>query len=89
MFFQILGYIAACFTTISFLPQALKTIKTRDTTGISFWMYAVFSTGVFLWIIYGLYLNDPAIYLANMITFLFAVVILAFKIKNITKGEKF
>lgn len=89
MFFQILGYIAACFTTISFLPQALKTIKTRDTTGISFWMYAVFSTGVFFWIIYGLYLNDPAIYLANMITFLFAVIILAFKIINIRKGEKF
>lgn len=89
MFYQILGYIAACFTTISFLPQALKIIKTRDTSGISFWMYAVFSTGVFFWIIYGLYLGDPAIYLANMITFLFAVIILTFKIINIKKGEKY
>lgn len=89
MFFTLLGYTAACLTTLSFLPQALKTIRTKDTSGISFWMYLIFSTGVLLWVVYGLHLKDPAIFLANMITFLFAAIILIYKIVNIRKGEKF
>lgn len=89
MFYTLLGYTAACFTTLSFLPQALKTIKTKDTSGISFWMYLIFSTGVLLWVVYGLHLKDPAIFLANMVTFVFAAIILVYKFINILRGEKF
>ena len=65
MRFELIGYIAAIFTTISFLPQAIKIIKNRDTNAISVLMYSAFTFGVFLWIIYGFYLKDLAIILAN------------------------
>jgi MtN3 and saliva related transmembrane protein len=78
-----IGYIAAILTTISFLPQALKTIKTRDTSGISLLMYAVFSTGVFLWFIYGVSILDFPILIANGITFIFSIIILTYKIINV------
>lgn len=83
--FEILGFVAAFFTTASFLPQAIKTIKTRDTSGISLVMYSMFSFGVLLWFVYGIFLKDIAITLANFITLMFAVIILSFKIKNISK----
>ena len=75
------GPIAACLTTVSFLPQALKVIKTKDTAGISLGMYVLFTLGVFLWTIHGIYLMDWSIILANAITICFAAVILTYKIK--------
>ena len=65
---DLVGYIAAFLTTISFLPQAIKTIKTRDTSGISLWMYSLFVVGVASWLAYGILLNNPIIIIANIIT---------------------
>ncbi|XJZ26717.1 SemiSWEET transporter [Bacillota bacterium Lsc_1132] len=81
-FFPFLGYIAATFTTLSFLPQAIKTIKERNTEGISLIMYIMFISGVFLWVVYGFFLQDIAIIVGNLVTLLFAVIILSVKIKN-------
>lgn len=75
-----MGTIAAILTTASFLPQAIKTIKTKDTEGISTVMYSMFVVGVFLWIIYGIQLKDMPIIVANVITFVLASIILGFKI---------
>lgn len=75
-----MGTIAAILTTASFLPQAIKTIKTKDTEGISTVMYSMFVVGVFLWIIYGIQLRDMPIIVANVITFVLASIILGFKI---------
>lgn len=77
----ILGLVAACCTTISFLPQAIKVIKTKDTTGISLYMYIIFTTGVFLWLIYGYLVQDIPLMVCNTITFLLASVILILKIR--------
>jgi MtN3 and saliva related transmembrane protein len=44
-----LGYVAAVLTTSSFFPQALKTLRTRDTSGISLGMYLMFTSGVVVW----------------------------------------
>lgn len=77
----IIGLFAAVFTTSAFLPQALKTIRTKNTKDLSLSMYIVFSTGVFLWLIYGLLIKDIPVIIANAITFVFAVTILGFKIK--------
>jgi len=77
----ILGLIAAICTTISFLPQAIKTIKTKQTKGLSLGMYSVLTTGVFLWIVYGLLIGDLPIVLANGITFIFTATILVLIIK--------
>ena len=79
---ELIGYLAASFTTLSFVPQALKTIRTRDTYAISSGMYATFSIGVALWFAYGVTLGSWPIILANGITFLLAGTILALKIQH-------
>ena len=77
-----LGLVAGALTTISFLPQALKTYKSRSTKDISFEMFALFTAGVFLWLVYGLYINSLPIILANAVTFILAFIILALKLKH-------
>jgi MtN3 and saliva related transmembrane protein len=89
---EILGYIAATLTTSSFLPQAILTIRTRDTDGLSLSMYSTFTLGVFCWLMYGIYLANNVIIIANAITLFLALLILSFKIYNTffkTKHEKF
>ena len=79
---DLIGYVAAVLTTSSFLPQAILTIKTRDTDSLSMGMYSLFTAGVFCWLLYGIYIKDNAIVFANIITFLLAATILSFKIYN-------
>ena len=80
---EIIGYIAATLTTASFLPQAILTIKTKDTESLSLSMYSLFTLGVFFWLIYGVYISDEAIIVANAITLVLAASILTFKIYNV------
>ncbi len=80
---EIISYCAAFLTTISFLPQAILTLKTKNTRSLSLSMYSLFTMGVLLWLIYGVQKNDYAIIYANAITFLFSISILGFKIYNI------
>jgi len=77
----VLGLAAAVCTTTSFLPQAIKTIKTKDTSGISLYMYALFALGTLFWFLYGLLSYNIPVMLANAVTLLFAVIILFYKIK--------
>lgn len=78
---SIAGYTAAFCTTISFLPQAIKTIKTKDTSGISLYMYVIFTTGTVLWFLYGLFTNNLPVLIANAITAVLSIIILFYKIK--------
>ena len=77
----LLGLIAATCTTASFLPQAIKTIRTRHTKDLSLGMYAVLTTGVFLWLGYGILSNDFPLIIANAITFVFVATTLILIIK--------
>ncbi len=77
-----IGFFAAFCTTISFLPQAVKTIKTKDTSGISLEMYVIFTIGVFSWLAYGILVKDTPIIIANAVTFILASIILGLKIKH-------
>lgn len=79
---SIIGNIAALLTTISFLPQAIKTIKTKDTGGLSFPMYLLFVTGVSLWLIYGTLNHQMPIIIGNLITLILAGIILGFMIQG-------
>ncbi|MBU3142496.1 SemiSWEET transporter [Clostridium sp. CF012] len=83
-----IGFIAAAFTTLSFLPQAIKVIKTKNTSGISFSMYLMFTIGVFLWLIYGILTKQASVSLANAITFIFATIILKYTFDDIKKAKK-
>jgi MtN3 and saliva related transmembrane protein len=77
-----IGYIAAALTTLSFVPQAAKTIRSRDTSGISLGMYVVFIIGVACWFGYGILLGSWPMILANAVTFLLAAVILGLKLRH-------
>ncbi len=76
-----IGTIAAILTTLSFLPQAYQVIKTKDTSGISLGMYTMFVIGVLCWLIHGYNIGDMNLIVANLITFVFAAIILGYKIK--------
>jgi MtN3 and saliva related transmembrane protein len=76
-----IGSLAAILTTVSFVPQAWRTWRTRDVSGISLTMYAVFTVGVGLWLIYGFLLGEMPLIAANAITFTLALLILAMRIR--------
>ncbi len=75
-----IGNLAALLTTLSFLPQAIKAIRTRDTKSLSLPTYIMFVSGVLLWFIYGMRSEQLPIILGNLITFVFASTILICKL---------
>jgi len=77
----ILGLVAASLTTGSFLPQAIKAIKTKHTKDLSLGMYSVLTTGIVLWLIYGILVNDIPIIASNCVTLVFTSAILILKLK--------
>ncbi len=76
------GYIAAVMTTIAFVPQAFKIIRSKDTRSISLGMYVVFTIGIGFWLIYGIALGSMPMILANIVTLLLSSTILAMKLKH-------
>ncbi len=78
---DLIGYLAAILTTCSFVPQAWLTFRTRDVSGISLGMYSVFTTGVALWLAYGVLLGAWPIVVPNAITLALAVAILVMKLR--------
>ena len=78
---EIIWAVAAFCTTISFVPQALRTIRTKDTKWLSLKMYVMFTIWVFLWLIYWILLIAYPIIIANFITLILAGTILGYKIK--------
>jgi MtN3 and saliva related transmembrane protein len=76
-----IGYIAAICTTIAYVPQALKVYKTKKTTDISMGMFSLISTGVILWLIYGISIGSVPMIIANSITFVLSSYIFIMKIK--------
>ena len=77
----IIGLIAALFTTVSLLPQLIKVYKTKSTKDISTGMFTLFGSGVLLWFVYVVFVNDLPIMVANSLAFIQAAVILFFKAK--------
>jgi len=81
-----LGYLAASLTTVSFFPQAIKTVRSGDTRGISLPMYALFTLGVSCWALYGLLTRDGPLIVANAITLVPAGLILERKLRAVLAG---
>ena len=80
---NLIGYLAASLTTISFFPQAIKTLRSRDTRGISLRMYCLFTLGVVLWSIYGWVVGNGPVLFANLITLIPAIVVLTMKLSHL------
>ncbi|HEX7767859.1 MAG TPA: SemiSWEET transporter [Nitrospira sp.] len=75
-----IGFVAGTLTTIAFLPQVQRTWTTKSADDMSLAMLLIFTTGVFLWLIYGLYLTAWPIILTNAITFMLTFTILVLKL---------
>ena len=78
-----IGFLAATLTTVSFVPQAWHSYKTRDLSGISLPMYSLFSLGVAFWLGYGVMILSWPIIIANSITLMLALLVLGLKIAHL------
>ena len=76
-----MGFVAAALTTFSFVPQAVKTIRSKDTRGISLWMYVTFTVGIVFWLGYGIVLMSWPMILSNIVTLLLSLTILTMKLR--------
>lgn len=76
------GYAAATLTTLAFLPQVIKSWRTRDLSGVSLGMYSLFTLGVALWLVYGVILWAWPIVIGNAITLSLAGIVLYLKLRN-------
>lgn len=78
---ETLGFAAATLTTLCWVPQALQTIRTRDTRAISLSAQGFFALGIILWLVYGLLLMSWPLILANAITLCLILIILGMKLR--------
>lgn len=85
---DIIGSIAAVLTTSSFLPQAIKVLRTRNTEAISLTMYALFTCGVTLWLVYGIITVQWSITIANAVTVVLAAIILGMKLRSVARSAR-
>ena len=77
---ELLGYLAACLTTLSFAPQAWLIFRTRNVAGVSLGMYGAMTAGVLLWLVYGVLIRSWPLVAANVVTLSLAGSILAMKL---------
>lgn len=77
----LIGFTAAACTTISFLPQVIKTYRTRHTKDLSLAMLALLTFGVSGWTIYGVLNDDVPIIMANAVTLVLVAYILIMKLR--------
>jgi len=78
---NLIGTAAAGLTTFSFIPQVIKTFRSKDVSGISLGMYSIFAAGVALWLLYGILIWAWPIIMANAITLTLALAILWMKLR--------
>jgi MtN3 and saliva related transmembrane protein len=76
-----LGVAAGTLTTLSFVPQVLKTWRTKSVEDVSLWMLLAFNGGITLWLMYGILTQKPSIIFANAITLVLALTLLGLKLK--------
>jgi MtN3 and saliva related transmembrane protein len=76
------GFVAGALTTGAFVPQVLKSWRTRDLSGVSLRMYSLFTVGVALWLAYGLMVTSWPVIVCNAITLLLAGGVLALKLRH-------
>ena len=85
---DIIASIAAFFTMIGYVPQAIKTIKTKDTKGISFWMYFFSIVGVVFWLIFGFMIGNIPIIFKNIAVIILSGTVLWIKTAHILRDHE-
>jgi MtN3 and saliva related transmembrane protein len=90
MDWEIIGAIAATLTMFGFIPQIAKIYKTRSVEDVSFTMLVQYCIGIFLWMLYGIHLENNILIISNLISFLtlVAAVGLYLKYRNNHDGKR-
>ncbi len=78
---EVIGYMAATLTTVSFVPQLLRVIKLRSARDISLGMFLIFTAGTFAWLVYGVLTHARPVWIANAVTFVLSLSILMLKLR--------
>lgn len=78
---NLIGALAAILTTVAFIPQAWMTWKSKRAEGVSLGMYSIFTTGVAMWLLYGLLIGAWPVIIANLFTLMLALFILVMKLR--------
>ncbi len=78
---EILGLVAAVFTTSAFVPQVYKTWKSKSAKELSLTMFLVFFLGVMMWLVYGYLINSLSVMIANIVTGFLSLVLIFFKLR--------
>jgi MtN3 and saliva related transmembrane protein len=87
-FFEIIGYLAGICTATCFLPQTIKTIRSKNVKGLSSLSYLIYNLGILCWIIYGFHLGSTQMIVFNAISIVFAGTILYMIVKFRRKRAK-
>jgi MtN3 and saliva related transmembrane protein len=82
---EALGLLAACLTTSSFLPQALRIWRTRSARDVSLAMYLMMSAGNALWLTYGVLIGSVSMIFANATCLLMVLSVLALKVRDMLR----
>lgn len=78
---EIVGFVAATLTTLAYLPQVIKTWKSKSAADLSLGLFSILTTGVFLWLVYGIMIGNGPIIASNIITLLLTGSMLYFKLR--------
>jgi len=78
---DLLSTVAGTCTTLAFLPQVLHTLRTRDVKSLSLGMYVVFTSGIALWIAFGIVIRSWPVIITNVVTFVLAALVLVMKLR--------
>ena len=85
---EFIGFLAAILTTVSFVPQAVYILRTRETGGISLVMYVLFTAGIAAWLAYGVLIASVPVILANLVTIVLAGTILTLKARAVLAARR-
>jgi MtN3 and saliva related transmembrane protein len=83
-----IGFVAAFLTTVAFVPQLLRVLKLKSAREISLGTFLMYSLGVFLWLVYGLYIGSKPVIASNATALVLSLAILALKVKYDLAGSK-
>lgn len=78
---QCIGSLAACCTTLSFVPQLIRVWQRKSARDISLWMFLLFNLGLACWLLYGIGIKSPPVIAANAVTLALALAILFLKLR--------
>ena len=82
---EVIGFVAAFLTTIAFIPQVLKVLKTKSVEGLSLSTYLLYILGVFLWFIHGVNLESLSMIIGNFVSIILTLIILRLGRKAVKK----